>query len=70
MLIAAGGCGLDRHRRTRLGRHRWVIERSPAWLTGYRRLTQGPERRAGIHLGLLHLACVRIWYQLLAVVLT
>src|SRR3982750_1183968 len=23
----------------RLGRHRWVIERSLAWLTGYRRLT-------------------------------
>jgi transposase len=24
---------------TRLGRHRWVVERSFAWLTGYRRLT-------------------------------
>ena len=24
---------------TRLGRHRWVVERSFAWLTGYRRPT-------------------------------
>jgi transposase len=23
----------------RLGRHRWVIERTLAWLTGFRRLT-------------------------------
>jgi hypothetical protein len=29
---------------TRLGRHRWVIERSFAWLTGYRRLTRGFHR--------------------------
>ena len=31
---------------TRLGRHRWVVERSLAWLTGYRRLTLRYERSA------------------------
>ena len=31
---------------TRLGRHRWVVERSFAWLTGYRRLTLRYERSA------------------------
>ena len=31
----------------RLGRHRWVVERSLAWLTGYRRLTLRYERCAG-----------------------
>ena len=30
----------------RLGRHRWVIERTMAWLSGYRRLTLRYERRA------------------------
>ncbi len=35
---------------TRLGRHRWVIERSFAWLTGYRRLTIRYERfRPAVH---------------------
>lgn len=29
--------GIDRN--DRLGRHRWKIERTLAWLTGYRRLT-------------------------------
>jgi transposase len=32
----------------RLSRHRWVIERSLAWLTGYRPLTLRYERRAGL----------------------
>ncbi len=31
---------------TRLGRHHWVVERSFAWLTGYRRLTLRYERSA------------------------
>lgn len=30
----------------RLGRHRWKIERSIAWLFGYRRLTIGMNERA------------------------
>jgi transposase len=41
----------------RLGRHRWKVERSLAWLLGYRRLQVRYERRADILLGFLHLAC-------------
>ena len=41
----------------RLGRHRYVVERSLAWLVGYRRLQVRYERRADILLGFLVLAC-------------
>jgi transposase len=41
----------------RLGRHRWTVERTIAWLTGYRRLATRYERRADNLTGLLHLAC-------------
>lgn len=33
----------------RLGRHRWVIERSFAWLNRFRRLTIRYERRLDMH---------------------
>jgi transposase len=45
---------------TRLGRHRWKVERSLAWLVGYRRLTVRYERRADILTALLHLGCALI----------
>ena len=41
---------------TRLGRHRWVIERSLAWLTGCRRLTLRYGRSAQLFTGFLTLA--------------
>ena len=41
----------------RLGRHRYVVERSLAWLVGYRRLQVRHERRADVLLGFMHLAC-------------
>lgn len=41
----------------RLGRYRWVVERTLAWLLGCRRLGVRYERRAEILRGLLHLAC-------------
>ncbi len=41
----------------RLGRYRWVVERSLSWLLGYRRLGVRYERRADILQGLLDLAC-------------
>ena len=41
----------------RLGRHRYVVERSLAWLVGYRRLRVRYERRADILTAFLHLAC-------------
>jgi hypothetical protein len=45
------------HSRERLGRYRWVVEHSPAWLLGYRRLGARDERRSDLQLGLSHLAC-------------
>ena len=44
----------------RLGRHRWVIERTLAWLARFRRLAVRYERRADIHLALTTLACAVI----------
>jgi transposase len=41
----------------RLGRHRWIVERTLAWLLDYRRLGVRYERRADLLQGLLHLAC-------------
>ncbi|MDQ5819254.1 MAG: IS5 family transposase [Actinomycetota bacterium] len=41
----------------RLGRHRWVVERTLAWLSRYRRLAVRYERRADIHEAFLHLGC-------------
>ena len=42
---------------TRLGRHRWKVERSLAWLLANRRLTVRYERRADLLTAFLHLAC-------------
>jgi transposase len=44
----------------RLGRHRWKVERSLAWLLANRRLTIRYERRADILQAFLHLACALI----------
>jgi transposase len=42
----------------KLGRHRWVVERTTlAWLARYRRLSIRYERRADIHEAFLHLGC-------------
>jgi transposase len=45
---------------TRLGRHRWVVERTLSWLGKDRRLTIRYERRADIHEAFLHLGCALI----------
>src|ERR671931_876753 len=45
---------------TRLGRHRWVVERTLSWLGKYRRLTIRYERRVDIHEAFLHLGCALI----------
>jgi IS5 family transposase len=44
----------------KLGRHRFVVERSLAWLVGYRRLQVRYERRADILTAFLQLACALI----------
>ena len=41
----------------KLGRHRWVVERTLAWFSKYRRLTIRYERRDDIHEALLSLGC-------------
>jgi transposase len=45
---------------TRLGRHRWKVERSLAWLLANRRLTVRYERRADLLQAFLCLACALI----------
>jgi transposase len=50
----------------RLGRHRWVVERSLSWLLGCRRLSVRYERRGDVLQGLLHLACALICLNFLA----
>jgi transposase len=47
----------------RLGRHRWKIERSIAWLLGYRRLTMRYERKGSHFLAFLGLAAILTCYK-------
>lgn len=44
----------------KLGRHRWVVERSFSWLYRFRRLAVRYERRADIHQAFLDLGCALI----------
>jgi transposase len=48
---------------TKLGLHRWVIERSIAWLFGYRRLTIRYERHANHFSAFLTLAAAITSYK-------
>ena len=50
----------------KLGRHRWVVERTLAWLAKYRRLTIRYERRDDIHEAFLHLGCSLICFNYLS----
>jgi len=50
----------------RLGRYRWVVERTFSWLLGYRRLSVRYERRADMLQALLHLACAVMCLNFLA----
>jgi transposase len=50
----------------RLGRHRWTIERTMAWLAGRRRLHRRYERKAGHFLAFTSIACTLICYRRLA----
>jgi len=47
----------------RLGHHRWVVERTHAWLNRYRRLKIRYERTAEIHLTFLQLGCALICWN-------
>jgi IS5 family transposase len=48
---------------TRLGRHRYVIERCLEWTTRYRRLVRRYERTASHFLAFLRLACAVICFR-------
>jgi transposase len=52
-------------RSDRLGRHRWVVERTLAWLGQFRRLTIRYERRVDIHQAFLSLGCALICWNYL-----
>ena len=51
--------------RTRLGRFRWVVERTLAWLHSFRRLEVRRERRDDIHQALLTLGTILICWKFL-----
>lgn len=48
---------------TRLGRHRWVVERTLAWLGQYRRLAIRYERRQDIHQAFLNIGCALVCWN-------
>jgi len=50
---------------SRLGRWRWVVERTFAWLNQFRRLRVRYERRADIHEAFLALGCILICWRFL-----
>lgn len=50
--------GIDRSEK--LGRSRWVVERTHSWLNRYRRLKIRSERGSDIHLAFLYLGCALI----------
>jgi transposase len=48
-----------------LGRWRWVVERTFAWLNQFRRLRVRYEKRANIHEAFLSLGCTLICWHFL-----
>lgn len=50
---------------TSLGRLRWVVERTIAWLHQFRHLRARFERRADIHQAFLSLGCILICFKTL-----
>jgi transposase len=47
----------------RLGRYRWVVERTLSWLNRFRRLKVRYERRSDIHCAFLTLGCALIGWR-------
>ena len=50
----------------RLGRHRWVVERTQAWVVAFRKLAVRYDRHAATVWAFLHLACTLICLRFLA----
>ena len=60
--IRSGRCTVDSSER--LGRCRWVVERTLSWLARYRRLKVRHERRADVHhQAFLDLGCALIYWN-------
>ena len=59
--------GRSRRAKTRdpLGRHRWPVERTNAWLHNCRRIATRWEKRPELYLAFLQLGCALIIYRLL-----
>jgi IS5 family transposase len=53
--------------RERLGRYRWVVERTLSWLNRFRRLKVRYERRADMHEALLTIGCALVCWNVLEV---
>jgi transposase len=49
----------------RLGRYRWVVERTQAWVVAFRKLAVRYDRHAASVLAFLHLACALICFRFL-----
>ena len=47
----------------KLGRHRWVVERTLSWLNRHRRLKVRYERRADVHQAFLELGCALVCWS-------
>lgn len=47
----------------KLGRYRWVVERTLSWLHHLKRLRIREERRADLHFALLQLGCCMVLYR-------
>jgi len=47
----------------RLGQHRWIVERTFAWLNRFRRLAIRYERRADVHEAFVTLGCALICFN-------
>jgi hypothetical protein len=62
---ARGSPAAGSSRRTRLGRHRWTIERTGAWRGGWRRLRIRYERDSERFFALVLLACSVICFNAL-----
>ncbi|WP_408058978.1 transposase [Streptomyces canus] len=70
---SAGSCGPGKSRMSqlgpevessgRLGRHRWVVERSLSWLSGCRRLHRRYERKPEHFLGFTAIAAMLICFR-------
>jgi len=49
----------------RLGRHRWVVARTFAWLHAFRRLRIRYDRNPDVHRAFLSLACAQVTWRFL-----